>query len=267
MQPAVELQDVTMLESKTAATAPEMAAPVADVFSDDDAEPQQDRDDDEYVQEDNVDDDPDASFDDGSDPGPLSSTSNSDNSDDVSEGGRGKKRRKQQRRKEEKRRLREDNLMTRKLRSAPFYEDAAGPQDSQKEKQGVSLKTAGRSLTRSGNDSANDLAAAGSREDLQDGSRSVLSGTDSENGEEEVGAEHVELERQISEEQAREDLAIVSGMWEWAAICEFLYLFRYQLELKTVFTMHSLADALVRSPGVCCMGVAGGSCVVTAHND
>jgi hypothetical protein len=42
---------------------------------------------------------------------------------------------------------------------------------------------------------------------------------------------------------------MVHGMWEFAVIVEFLFRFRFHLQLEVALTINSLAEEIVKSPG------------------
>lgn len=58
-----------------------------------------------------------------------------------------------------------------------------------------------------------------------------------------------ELVRVISEEQAAADLEAIRGMWELAAVYEFMAQFKYWLNFSQLYPLQDLEDAIVRSPG------------------
>ena len=79
---------------------------------------------------------------------------------------------------------------------------------------------------------------------------------DAESEEEEESSEpepeaevYEEPKREVTAEQAAADLVTVHGMWQFASVVEFLFRFRYHLQLDTMITIDSLADAIVTSPG------------------
>eukprot|EP00798_Chlamydomonas_sp_ICE-L_P028437 gene28437-31579_t len=161
------------------------------------------------------------------------------------------KAQKQQHRQEQhqQQRQRVDTLMTRKLRPKAGYEDALdtnpAPPTHARSKPHMS-----DSLPRSADGDEDDGGGADSDPGSMGGG-----GSDGFEGDDAglplVSSEGpLVLERALDEEQVKADLAVVKGMWEWASICEFLFAFRDLLQLKTVFSMESLADALVRSPGM-----------------
>lgn len=65
------------------------------------------------------------------------------------------------------------------------------------------------------------------------------------------------IERHVSAEQAVADLAVIRGMWQMAAIIEFLAQFRHYLGFTQIYPVTDLEDALASSagPGGCCHDV------------
>lgn len=53
----------------------------------------------------------------------------------------------------------------------------------------------------------------------------------------------------MSDEQAACDLKAIRGMWELAAVYEFMGQFKFWLNFSQLYPLHDLEDALVRSPG------------------
>jgi len=66
----------------------------------------------------------------------------------------------------------------------------------------------------------------------------------------------------VSPEQAEADLAAIRGMWELAAVYEFMSTFKHWLNFTQLYPLHDLEEAIVRSPGpggcVGCVCVGGG---------
>lgn len=62
-------------------------------------------------------------------------------------------------------------------------------------------------------------------------------------------AGEVVLERHVSEEQAAADLAAIRGMWELAAVYEFMGQFKFWLNFSQLYPLQDLEEALVRAPG------------------
>ncbi|WIA29977.1 hypothetical protein OEZ86_000075 [Tetradesmus obliquus] len=59
----------------------------------------------------------------------------------------------------------------------------------------------------------------------------------------------VVLERNVSEDQAAADLAAIRGMWELAAVYEFMGQFKFWLNFSQLYPLQDLEEALVRAPG------------------
>lgn len=53
----------------------------------------------------------------------------------------------------------------------------------------------------------------------------------------------------MSEEQAAADLATIRGMWELAAVYEFMSTFKFWLNFTQLYSLHDLEEAIVKSPG------------------
>lgn len=53
----------------------------------------------------------------------------------------------------------------------------------------------------------------------------------------------------MSEEQAAADLATIRGMWELAAVYEFMSTFKFWLNFTQLYALHDLEEAIVKSPG------------------
>ncbi|WIA09907.1 hypothetical protein OEZ85_010121 [Tetradesmus obliquus] len=85
--------------------------------------------------------------------------------------------------------------------------------------------------------------------DEQPGRADHGSGEDSciEEGSDDEG--EVVLERHVSEEQAAADLAAIRGMWELAAVYEFMSQFKFWLNFSQLYPLQDLEEALVRAPG------------------
>lgn len=58
-----------------------------------------------------------------------------------------------------------------------------------------------------------------------------------------------ELVRIISEKQAAADLEAIRGMWELAAVYEFMAQFKYWLNFSQLYPLQDLEEAIVKSPG------------------
>lgn len=58
-----------------------------------------------------------------------------------------------------------------------------------------------------------------------------------------------ELVRVISDEQAAADLQAIQGMWELAALYEFMAQFKYWLNFSQLYPVQDLEEAIIRSPG------------------
>ncbi|KAG1680935.1 hypothetical protein FOA52_009894 [Chlamydomonas sp. UWO 241] len=236
------------------------AGPDADsnVLSADDGE---ERDQDEYVPEDlTVKDDED-----------LSSSAGEDDSNSDEEYNGGSRQRKAKA--PPARPPRPETAMVKKLRSAgpsvQQLEDEqmatavrasqAGCGGSGKAKAGSSLAASNgamvqRSAAREGSAGPSDGGGGSVDGSGGDGAASG-GGGDGGEGQEDVGEEEGEEEeeeeptRTVDEETAAKDLAQVHAMWEFSAIIEFLFRFRAYLQLECVFTVDTLAEALVHEAG------------------
>jgi hypothetical protein len=145
---------------------------------------------------------------------------------------------------------RPENNMTRKLRSnGPTPEELDRQQEQEHQ---AKRKLQQRSKRVASHEREGASPEIGDQEEQSDG----------EDGEEQHTSELSDAEpelaepkREVDEEKAKADHAAVHGMWEFAAIIEFLFRFRYHLQLQTVFTIDTLAQAIVHSPGACCQAL------------
>lgn len=78
------------------------------------------------------------------------------------------------------------------------------------------------------------------------------------------------LERDVSPEQAKADLAAIRNMWELAAVYEFLSTFKYWLNFSQLYPLHDLEEAIVKSPGPgvsCCPhNLLNACCLAACHH-
>ena len=202
---------------------------------------------------------------------PLSSNSDYQVEDDSDGDGRRPKRRKKGKRVPAKPPKpvkpppppRPENAMTRKLRSAqPTAEEEEEMRLLQQ--QHLQLQGRGRSRSRAPGEPGDGAGGSGSGLGMSRGDEGQEPGYDGYA----AGADHdsysdspslapppplpVVLERTVSPEQISSDLEHLNDMWETAAILDFLWTFRHQLQLQLDslnLNAGSLMDALVTSPG------------------
>ncbi|GAX80871.1 hypothetical protein CEUSTIGMA_g8306.t1 [Chlamydomonas eustigma] len=146
--------------------------------------------------------------------------------------------------KKEVKSARPENNMTRKLRSnGPTPEELERQHEQEQQVKKQQEQRSRRAPSHERGEANREVGSQEEENDEDDGEEqhtSELSDADPETA---------EPKREVDEEKAKADLAAVHGMWEFAAIMEFLFRFRYHLQLQTVFTFDTLAEAIVRAPG------------------
>ncbi len=164
------------------------------------------------------------------------------------DGGRQRGRSSKQSRKKEKERVRIETTMTKKLRSAGPTPEEVEEQERQQRMREEKLRAKARAgTTQDGGEREEDNGEReedngedGRSEDSEGPSSSELSSAE---------PEPAPTRPPLTPEQAKGDLEAVRSMWEFASIAEFLFRFRYYLQLHVVPTVDKLAEAIVHSSG------------------